>query len=71
MLFTGANTVAVVNSIVGGASLAFLVGHFAGLTGGAVVAVGICGAVGLFGPHLLYEYWRRTRLAIPRPTAAP
>ncbi len=65
--FTGASTIAAINSILGGAGLALLLAYTIGLDKASVTAVGVLAAVLLFGLHLAYEYLpRRPR----RPTAA-
>jgi hypothetical protein len=60
MLFTGASTVAAVNSIVGGVGLSLLAGRYALIQGGSTPVAGIATAVLLFGLHLLYQRRRAT-----------
>ena len=55
MLFTGASTIAVVNSILGGAGLALLLTHPIRLGDTAATLIGVVAAVVLFGAHLMYE----------------
>jgi hypothetical protein len=57
-LFTGASTVAAINSILGGAGLALLVGQLAKIGDGAALTVGVAVAVLLFGVHLQYQQRR-------------
>jgi hypothetical protein len=54
-LFTGASMVAAINSILGGAGLALLVGRLGHLGDGAALTVGGVAAVVLFGVHLGYQ----------------
>ncbi len=56
LLFTGASTIAAINSILGGAGLALLLAYTIGLDKASVTAVGVLAAVLLFGLHLAYEY---------------
>jgi hypothetical protein len=58
LLFTGASTIAAVNSVLGGVGLAVFLGHTIGLAEVTVTAVGVLAAVLLFGAHLAYEHWR-------------
>ena len=55
LLFTGATAIAVINSVVGGAGVALLLGDAAGLSSGAAVGVGAAIAAGLLAAHLLYQ----------------
>jgi hypothetical protein len=55
MLFTGATSIAAVNSMLGAVGLALLAGRVDGIQGGVVVTIGILAALALFGLHLLYE----------------
>jgi hypothetical protein len=57
-LFTGARTVAAINSILGGAGLALLVGQLAKIGDGAALTVGVAVAVLLLGVHLQYQQRR-------------
>jgi hypothetical protein len=72
MLFTGASTIAVVNSILGGAGLALLLTRSIGLAEAAATAIGVAGAAVLFGAHLTYEHRQNMILGQPqaRTTAA-
>ena len=67
LLFTGASTIAAINSILGGAGLALFLAHTIRLDETTVTAVGVVAAVLLFGRHLAYEHWRNI---IPGPAAA-
>lgn len=67
MLFTGASTIAAVNSILGGAGLALLCARSIRLAETAETAIGVVAAVLLFGGHLMYEHRRNI---IPGPAAA-
>jgi hypothetical protein len=81
MLFTAAAMIAAVNSILGGAGLALLAGTLTPLGSVGVLAVGVVGAVLLFGLHLLYGYRRAAptagwppltgRRRLPPPPQAP
>jgi hypothetical protein len=55
MLFTGATSIAAVNSMLGAVGLALLAGRVDGIQGGVVVTMGILAALLLFGLHLVYE----------------
>jgi hypothetical protein len=62
LLFTGASTIAAVNSVLGGTGLALLVAHVSG-TGEAVTAtLAVVAAAVLFGLHLSYEHLRSGRV---------
>jgi hypothetical protein len=61
-LFTGASTVAAINSILGGAGLALLVGQLGHLGDGAALTVGVVVAVLLFGLHLQHQQRRVAHL---------
>jgi hypothetical protein len=63
LLFTGASTIAAVNSAVGGAGLALLVAHLSDASDAATAAVGVTAAAVLFGLHLIYEQFRNDRIA--------
>jgi hypothetical protein len=68
MLFTGASTVAAVNSMLAGVGVALLAARL-GIAVGAGVAIGVLVAVVLFGGHVLYEQHVVARLdatALPR-----
>jgi hypothetical protein len=71
LLFTGASTIAAVNSILGGAGLALLLGHTIGLDEATVTAVAVLGAMLLFGLHLAYEHWRGADAGRPQPLQVP
>ncbi len=58
LLFTGASTIAAVNSILGGAGLALLLAHTIRLDEASVTAVGVLAAVLLVAAHIAYEHWR-------------
>jgi len=58
LLFTGASTIAAVNSTLGGAGLALLLAHTIRLDEASVTTVGVLAAVLLFAAHLAYEHWR-------------
>ena len=64
LLFTGASTIAAVNSILGGVGVALFIARVARLDDGAVAAVGVLAAAFLYGLHLLYQY-RRGSSAVP------
>jgi hypothetical protein len=66
LLFTGASTIAAINSILGGAGLALLLAYTIGLDKASVTAVGVLAAVLLFGLHLAYEYSRGGHLGRPQ-----
>jgi len=57
MLFTAASMIAV-NSILGGAGLALLVGTLTAIGSAGDLAIGAVGTVIVFGLHLLYGYRR-------------
>ena len=57
-LFTGASVVAAINSILGGAGMALLVGRLGHPGDGAALTVGAAAAVLLFGLHLGYQQRR-------------
>jgi hypothetical protein len=65
LLFTGASTIAAVNSVVGGAGVALLLARTVRLDEVAAAGVGVLVAVLLFGLHLSYEHWRS---AVVNPT---
>jgi hypothetical protein len=58
MLFTGASTIAAVNSILGGAGLALLFARSIGLDETVATVIGVLAAALLFAGHLTYEYRR-------------
>jgi uncharacterized membrane protein YciS (DUF1049 family) len=58
LLFTGASTIAAVNSILGGAGLALLLMHTIRLDDASVTAIGVFAAALLLVLHIAYEYWR-------------
>src|SRR5215207_2944804 len=60
MLFTGATTIAVVNSVLGGVGAALLLAASVGMDDGAASVVGVLSASFLFAAHLSYERWRST-----------
>jgi hypothetical protein len=60
LLFTGASTIAAVNSILGGAGLALLLTHSIGLDETGLTVIGVVSAVLLFGAHVAYEHRRST-----------
>lgn len=68
MLFTGASTIAVVNSILGGAGLALLLTRLIRLGDIAATVIGVVAAVVLFGAHLMYE--QRQNIVPGRPQAS-
>jgi len=70
LLFTGASTIAAVNSILGGVGVALLVGRVTRASEGAVLSVGTAAAALLFGAHLLYQ-GRRTSVAAPSKRLRP
>ena len=63
-LFTGASMVAAINSILGGAGLALLVGQLGHLGDGAGLTVGVAVALLLFGLHLQYQQRRVAHLRL-------
>jgi hypothetical protein len=67
MLFTGATSIAAVNSMLGAVGLALLVGRADEAPRGVAVTIGMLAAVVLFALHLLYE---RRRGAPSIPTSA-
>jgi hypothetical protein len=67
MMFTGATSIAAVNSMLGAVGLALLAGRADGIQRGVVVTIGILAALALFALHLLYE---RHRGAPPIPKSA-
>ena len=67
MLFTGASTIAVVNSILGGAGLALLLTRWIRLGDTAATVIGVVTAGVLFGAHLMYE--QRQNIVPGRPQA--
>lgn len=69
MLFTGASTIAAVNSILGGAGLGLLTARAPGFHGVPMLVVGVLTAVLLFVLHLHHER-RRGGGGPPRQTAA-
>jgi hypothetical protein len=70
MLFTGASTIAAVNSVLGGVGLALLAARVVHAPGGAVTpAVGIVAALVLFGLHLVYQR-RRSAQGVLTPSGA-
>ena len=56
MLFTGASTIAAVNSILGGAGLALLLARSIRLAEVAATAIGVAAAAVLFAAHPMYEH---------------
>jgi hypothetical protein len=58
MLFTGASSIAAVNSMLGAAGVALLAGRVDGIRGGGMVAVGIVAGLVLFGLHLVHQHRR-------------
>jgi MFS family permease len=60
LLFTGASTVAAVNSVLGGAGLALLLASSVHLQQSAITVIAVLAAMLLFGGHLWYEHWRST-----------
>jgi MFS family permease len=60
LLFTGASTIAAVNSILGGTGLALLLAHSIGLNETGLTVIGVVSAVLLFGAHMAYEHRRST-----------
>src|SRR3954468_16127886 len=58
MLFTGASSIAAVNSMLGAVGVALLVGRLDGIQGGVVVAVGILAGLVLFALHLVHQRHR-------------
>ena len=71
LLFTGASTIAAINSILGGAGLALLLAHTIGLDNASVTAVGVLAAVLLFALHLAYEHWRGGDVGRSQPGQVP
>jgi uncharacterized membrane protein YciS (DUF1049 family) len=67
LLFTGASTIAAINSILGGTGLALLLAYTVGLAQASVTAVGVLAAVLLFGLHLAYEHTRGGHVGRPQP----
>jgi hypothetical protein len=63
LLFTGASTIAAVNSVLGGTGLALLVAHVSGAGEAVTATVGVVAAAVLFGLHLFYEHLRSGRVA--------
>jgi len=55
MLFTGATSIAALNSMLAAVGLALLAGRVDGIQGGVVVAVGILAGLVLFVLHLAYQ----------------
>jgi hypothetical protein len=66
MLFTGASTIAVVNSILGGVGVALLFVASFGTEDSPATILGVLSAVLLFAVHLSYE-WRRSTTTRPPP----
>jgi hypothetical protein len=62
LLFTGASTIATVNSVLGVAGVALFFAHTVRLDEAAAAAIGVLAAVLLFGLHLSYE--RRRSAAV-------
>ena len=60
LLFTGASTIATVNSILGGTGVALLLAGPLSLDETAAAAVGVLSALLLFGLHLTYEHRHST-----------
>jgi MFS family permease len=60
LLFTGASTIAAVNSILGGVGVALVLARPIRLDETAATAVGALSALLLFGLHLMYEHRRST-----------
>jgi hypothetical protein len=58
MLFTGASSIAAVNSMVGAVGVALLAGRISGIHGGVVVALGILAGLVLFALHLVHQHRR-------------
>ena len=56
MLFTGASTIAAINSILGGAGLALLLTRSIRLAEVVATAIGVAAAAVLFAAHLMYEH---------------
>jgi hypothetical protein len=63
LLYTGASTIAAVNSVLGGTGLALLIAHVSGAGEAVTAAIGVAAAAVLFGLHLSYERLRSGRVA--------
>jgi hypothetical protein len=65
MLFTGASSIAAVNSMLGAVGVALLAGRVAGSQGGVMVAVGILAGLVLFWLHLVHQRHRSAQFRLP------
>ena len=65
MLFTGASTIAAINSILAAVGLALLAGRVDGIQSGVVVAVGILAGLVLFVLHLVHQRRRSAAFTLP------
>jgi hypothetical protein len=63
LLFTGASTIAAVNSVLGGTGLALLIAHVSRAGEAVTATFAVAAAAVMFGLHLSYEHLRSGRVA--------